>query len=288
MSQQKLKGSELADCIAQLMTECAEEQGCDARELDWKPFQKFLKEQDLGVTSVEVGKAGGFKVIRDAYFPPLPTQSTIEISHVKDHARLNRKLGAQAVREQFMAENIEDFADRVFRGRIEPFSISRLTSGNKKTGRIVNAVLSDLHFGADLRAEETGLAYGKVEEARQPFLNRSWNTRSSTDPKPSLNLFSLGTSFKDSFMTHEMGPNWRSKFAGLFISSRKGLVTLQAAIKRSESAALQVITVEIRLGTSIARLIKSGTRMKPLFIIRSARLARRSRTSSSSSQKPPS
>ena len=167
MSQQKLKGTELSDCIALLISECAEEQGCDAREVNWKSFQKFLKEQELGVTSVEVGRAGGFKAIHDAYFPPVPTQEMIDVSRVKDHAKLNRKLGSEAVREQFLAESIEGMATRLFKGRIEPFSIARLTSGSKKTNRIVNAVLSDLHFGADLRAEETGSAYGRVEEARR-------------------------------------------------------------------------------------------------------------------------
>lgn len=167
MSLSKLKGSELSDCIAQLISECATENECDPREINWKVFQKYLKEQDVGVGSVEVGKAGGFKSIHDAYFPPVPTKEVVEVSRVKDHAKLNRKLGSQAVKEQFFAESIESFASRVFKGRIEPFSISRLQGSGKKTARVVNAVLSDLHFGADLRAEETGNAYGKIEEARR-------------------------------------------------------------------------------------------------------------------------
>jgi predicted phosphodiesterase len=167
MSLSKLKGNELSDCIAQLISECAAEEEIDPREVNWKIFQKYLKEQEVDVGSVEVGKAGGFKVIHDAYFPPVPTKASVEISRVKEHARLNRKLGAQAVREQFLAESIESFSERVFKGRIQPFSISRLVSPQKKTQRVVNAVLSDLHFGADLRAEETGDAYGKIEEARR-------------------------------------------------------------------------------------------------------------------------
>jgi hypothetical protein len=166
MSQSSLKGTELSDCIAQLISECAEENGCEPRDVSWKIFQGYLKKQDLGVGSVEVGRAGGYKAILDAYYLPVPTQETIDVARVKDHAKLNRKLGAQAVRERFLAENIEKFASRVFKGRIQPFAISKLTSG-KKTGRVVNAVLSDLHFGADLRREETGTAYGKHEEARR-------------------------------------------------------------------------------------------------------------------------
>lgn len=168
MNQQPLKGSELSDCIAQLISECAEEQdGFEPRDVQWRTFKRFLKEQDLGIGSVEVSKAGGFKTIQDAYFPPVATKEVIEISRVKDHARLNRKLGAQSVKEKFLAENIEQFASRVFKGRIEPFSISKLTSSKNTTSRVVNAVLSDLHFGADLKIHETGTEYGRIEEARR-------------------------------------------------------------------------------------------------------------------------
>lgn len=160
------KGADLADAIAQLITECAEQMSISPGLVEWKFFQPWLTEQDLGVSPRDVAKAGGFKNIRDAYFSPVPQISDAEVVRVKDHAKLNRKLGAQAVKDLFIQENIEQFAERVFGGRIQAFPVSRLVK-HTKTKRIINAVLSDLHFGADLVAEETGTTYGPTEEARR-------------------------------------------------------------------------------------------------------------------------
>lgn len=63
-----------------------------------------------------------------------------------------------------LLEKIEAFTDRVFAGRITANSPPR----GKRTERIITLVLSDLHFGADLRQDETGvLEYGPTEEARR-------------------------------------------------------------------------------------------------------------------------
>lgn len=161
------QGNDLADAISQLIVECAEEAGIEPHQVVLPAFKKWLKEQDLGVGPSQLKMAGGFNNIRDAYFPPVPIQSDIEIARLKEHSRAHRKLAAQSVKERFLAESIEDFAKRVFGGRIRPFAINHLVKNSEKTSRVINAVLSDLHFGADLRCEESGTTYGKVEESRR-------------------------------------------------------------------------------------------------------------------------
>lgn len=50
-----------------------------------------------------------------------------------------------------------------------PIPVPRVYHGKKakKPGRILNLMLSDLHYGANVKAEETGDTYGTVEEARR-------------------------------------------------------------------------------------------------------------------------
>lgn len=160
------KGNDLSDAVSQLIAECAETMGVPPQQVEWKFFQVWLTEQELGIGPREIGKAGGFRNIRDAYFPPVPVKTDAEINRVKQHAQMNRKLGNQSIKDLFVQESLEQFAERVFSGRIEPFSINRLM-GKGKTKRVINAVLSDLHFGADLKEEETGTTYGRIEEARR-------------------------------------------------------------------------------------------------------------------------
>lgn len=60
---------------------------------------------------------------------------------------------------------LEKFSEKVFITKITPY---KLPKSIKKINRAVNITLSDLHFGADLKASETGyLNYGPKEEARR-------------------------------------------------------------------------------------------------------------------------
>jgi predicted phosphodiesterase len=61
-------------------------------------------------------------------------------------------------------EYISKFAESVFSGKVQPVKPPK----KGKINRAVNLTLSDLHFGANIRSEETGyLDYGNIEEARR-------------------------------------------------------------------------------------------------------------------------
>lgn len=62
-------------------------------------------------------------------------------------------------------DTLSRFVDTIFTGQIKPYKGRSATKGAK---RALNLTLSDLHFGADIKSEETGyLTYGPVEESRR-------------------------------------------------------------------------------------------------------------------------
>lgn len=63
------------------------------------------------------------------------------------------------------ADSISRFVNQIFTGKITP---NKTQEPRKDASRALNLVLSDLHFGADIKAEETGyLTYGIKEESRR-------------------------------------------------------------------------------------------------------------------------
>lgn len=62
-------------------------------------------------------------------------------------------------------DTLSRFVDSIFNAQIKPYKPAK---ASKQPVRALNLTLSDLHFGADIKAEETGyLTYGPTEEARR-------------------------------------------------------------------------------------------------------------------------
>lgn len=165
----KLNGHELSAYIANVIGECAEEYGINPHELTWYEFRRWANinygADSEGIGRYNITRAGGFNQIRDAYFPKLPTPITVDKKRLFDQTKLNRKLGAAFAEQKFILENIEEFAKRVFSGKVSPVKVPK---GAKDIDRVVNALWSDLHIGSDICGEETGYqTFGKKEEARR-------------------------------------------------------------------------------------------------------------------------
>lgn len=170
ISSEKLTDEQRSERISAVILECANALKIKPQAVSWPDFQDYTKyaygKNNAGITPRDITSLGGFNSIRDAYFPPMASPLGLERQRIKEHAQLNRRLGAVETRIQYNLERIEEFASRVFRGRVE--LIKPHFSGESQTNRIIVAVLSDLHFGSDLLAEETGcLDFGRVEEARR-------------------------------------------------------------------------------------------------------------------------
>lgn len=152
--------------VADLIKECADEMEVGAHEVAWIDLKTYanLNYPELELSRADILALGGYNTIRDAFFPPPPSESSVVRERVREHARVHRKLGSDSIKKQFLLESIEKFSERVFRGRIQH---TKTKSQSSQTKRILNLVLSDLHYGADLLPDEVGVSYGKIEEARR-------------------------------------------------------------------------------------------------------------------------
>lgn len=154
------------ELIASLIRECADEMEVGAHEVSWIDLKAFsnVNYPELELTRADILCLGGFNAIRDAFFPAPPSESAMLKERVKEHARVHRKLGSDSIKKQFLLESVEKFSERVFRGRVQSSKPSRQAAPTK---RILNLVLSDLHYGADLLPDEVGVSYGRIEESRR-------------------------------------------------------------------------------------------------------------------------
>lgn len=156
--------------IAEKIGECAAELKRKASDLTWYDFREYAAiawgQNRIGIVRKDITRLGGFNAIRDAYFPKLPTDHAVTRLRLREHANLNRRLGRDVAEQAFEIDEKKRLLGKLFRGRVTPIKVRPASS--RKTSRAIVAVLSDLHFGSDLHAEETGfLDYGRVEEARR-------------------------------------------------------------------------------------------------------------------------
>lgn len=164
------KAEDRAAEIAEKIAECAREQGIEVSDCCWEEFRAYASvawgQNRLGIVRRDITRLGGFNAIRDAYFPKLPTDHAVARLRLREHANLNRRTGKDVAEQAFVLDEMRRLTSKLFKGRVTPIKGRAPTS--KKTNRAIIAVLSDLHFGSDLHAEETGfLDYGRIEEARR-------------------------------------------------------------------------------------------------------------------------
>jgi predicted phosphodiesterase len=170
------KAEDRAAHIAEKIRECAGEMGVPVCDLTWHDFRAYgdvaWGSNSLGIVRRDITRLGGFNAIRDSYFKPTPTDHAVTRGRLREHAAVNRRLGADERSDAFLFGEIERFAQRVFRGRVRAHKTPRgaryCPPKTAPATRIITAVLSDLHYGSDLKANETGyLSFGRVEEARR-------------------------------------------------------------------------------------------------------------------------
>ncbi len=170
----KEKAEDRAAEIAEHIGVCAREMKVRPCDLTWWDFRAYAQiiygENRLGIVRRDITRLGGYNRIRDSYFPPDPTDHATARLQLRQHANLNRKVGQDATQMTVVMAEVERLSARIFSGRIKPIKV-QYPEGAKtsKLGkRVVTLILSDLHFGSDLRASETGfLDYGRIEEARR-------------------------------------------------------------------------------------------------------------------------
>lgn len=101
-----------------------------------------------------------------AVMPAELTLADVEAYRLGLEKSKRTKKNVKLVKDVSVLEYISRFSENVFSGRVTPLK----TTKEKKirVRRAINLTLSDLHFGSDIKKDETGyLDYGATEEARR-------------------------------------------------------------------------------------------------------------------------
>jgi hypothetical protein len=111
-------------------------------------------------------KFGGFTQIRTVHFGHEIQKDLASVNDMKSlrkkQLETERKIGD---RDLFL-RNLDEILKKQPKLDIKPYKVSSKKKTGKKTKRVLNLLLSDLHFGSDLEARETGHNWGKIEESR--------------------------------------------------------------------------------------------------------------------------
>lgn len=103
--------------------------------------------------------------LKSITMPAVLAAGDIEAFRLGIEAKGRKGVNKKLVSNVSTLDYIAKFAEKVFSGRVEPVNIPQQT---KPLNRAINLTLSDLHFGADIKSEETGfLTYGTVQESRR-------------------------------------------------------------------------------------------------------------------------
>lgn len=156
----KVTGQNLLNAMADDIAKVAESVGIETANLTWSQYCKNggkFGYQKLYTTG------GGFNAIKKAFFEkdlPKDRATTGEVKELRKHfLSTEREL---QTREVFI-ERIKASLEKMKPIKMAPF---RPKDAYKPIKRVVNVLLSDLHFGSDIAEDETGHSWGKVEEAR--------------------------------------------------------------------------------------------------------------------------
>lgn len=140
-------------------------------------------------------RAGGLDAIKDAYFP-LKGKDLAGIHKTKARKNYISKLEANIGSRDVVIDQITDAVKGLKLPKLKEFK----PKSKQKISRAVNAILSDLHIGSDIKKAETGqLDFGRVEEARrlakitEEIVNYKPQYRAETE----LNLFLLGDNIQN-------------------------------------------------------------------------------------------
>lgn len=154
----KGKTLSLPDMIANDIREVADSLHEEPYSLGWWQYHNGGGKHGSFIPNI-----GSWTVVRNTYFPkPIDGSTLIRLTDIKStQARLVKSVGR-------LDNLVADFTQAIKEmPSFNPSSIKYNFSGSHiDTDRAVNLVLSDLHFGSDLKATATNKAFGVVEEAR--------------------------------------------------------------------------------------------------------------------------
>lgn len=136
-----------------------------------RDFKKFIASGDT--VTARFGSFNEYKKLLISQSPDLSALETpvkindkdIEAYRLKLHSNKTKKSNEQLTASVSTLDYIAQFAENFFVDKVKPVKPYK---SKKQSKRAINIVFSDIHIGADVRSEETGVEnYGKIEESRR-------------------------------------------------------------------------------------------------------------------------
>jgi len=155
----KLTGQKLLNAIASDIRTVAEGADVEPGLLslpDYYAHGGYFKEWQLR-------KVGGYNAVKKLFFEKDLPKDRATIGEVKELRKKYLKTERELELRDLFIERMEAAISQIKPINIKPF---KPKDAYKPIKRVVNLLLSDLHFGSDISSEETGISWGKVEEAR--------------------------------------------------------------------------------------------------------------------------
>lgn len=158
--------------IANLIGEAAVELQQPPQQIDPKVFRGWLKDSrgadatTLKQVDMAIKAAGGFGVLRDAFFPPVVTTGSVESLALKQISTSNRKIQRQQSNTQLELDRFEATVEKML-SKIERIKPKLTTVTSEPSERFVTLFLSDNHVGARLDRNEVMWDFHSVETARR-------------------------------------------------------------------------------------------------------------------------
>ncbi len=169
--------------IRTLLEMAAKDLNCQVQELTINKLEPYISERQLK-------RNGGLPLLKSAYYPD-DDKALVEIKKAKLEKnyinKLENKLSDKNLFEQTITSTI---------AKLAPIKIKSFKYNKKqKINRQISLVLSDLHFGSDIKSKETGKHdFGKVEESRRlaRVIKEVLDYKPEYRNETSLNLLILG------------------------------------------------------------------------------------------------
>lgn len=132
---------------------------------DLLPHQitKSIIVSETDITEWELRKVGGLSNVLKTFFP-MTDKELVSLKQMKDVNKYVTELENKLTLKLSGDESFIKSLSKLPKIKINSYK----QKAKKKNKRVLNLILSDLHIGSDINAEETGkLTFGKTEEARR-------------------------------------------------------------------------------------------------------------------------
>jgi hypothetical protein len=155
-----LEGKSLISAIAKDIKSIANQAEIDPALLSLPKYYEF----GGGFKEWQMRKVGGYNAIKKTFFEKDLEKDRAAIGELKDLRKRYLQVEKSLEERELFLEKLKESVLNIAPVKLKPFQYG--LKKKKKTSRVVNALLSDLHFGSDLDERETGHKWGKVEESR--------------------------------------------------------------------------------------------------------------------------